>query len=118
LNSQMPGISEWELCLIAIIARYHRKALPKKSHLEYASLSGTEQMTVSALAAILRVADALDRSHDARVELEGVDLRDKSVTLRLSSRKDLSLELLSMKRKRDLFQNHFCVSVKAEVSGY
>jgi exopolyphosphatase/guanosine-5'-triphosphate,3'-diphosphate pyrophosphatase len=117
LNSQMPGVSERELCLAAVIARYHRKAMPKKSHSEYTSLPVEDQMLVSALASILRIADALDRSHDARVELSDVDVKEKSVMLRLSSQKDVSLELLSMKRKRDLFQNHFCLSVKAEVSG-
>jgi exopolyphosphatase/guanosine-5'-triphosphate,3'-diphosphate pyrophosphatase len=117
LNSQMPGVSERELCLAAVIARYHRKAMPKKSHSEYTRLPVKDQMLVSALASILRIADALDRSHDARVELSDVVLKEKSVVLRLSSRKDVSLELLSMKRKRDLFQNHFCLSVKAEVLG-
>ncbi|MCK5844558.1 MAG: HD domain-containing protein [Victivallales bacterium] len=117
LNSQMPGISEQELRLAAVVARYHRKALPKKSHTEYTGLQVDDQMTVSALAAILRVADALDRSHDARVALTGIDIKEKSLSLFLSSDKDVSLELLSLKRKRDLFQNHFCLAVKADVTG-
>ena len=115
LNSQIPGLSDRELRLAALIARYHRKALPKKNHSEYTSLPKDDQMTVSALAALLRIADALDRSHDSRIELESVEFDGKTALLRIASTKDVSLELLSLKRKRDLFQNHFCVSVKAEI---
>ncbi len=49
--------------LIGSIARYHRKALPKKSHGHFAALSTGDQRTVSILAGLLRVADGLDRTH-------------------------------------------------------
>jgi exopolyphosphatase/pppGpp-phosphohydrolase len=50
--------------IIGSIARYHRKALPKKSHDPYAELSTEDRRIVSILAAILRVADGLDRTHE------------------------------------------------------
>src|SRR6266849_6502511 len=53
-----------ELDEIACIARYHRRALPNISHEEYATLSRSARKRVSALAALVRITDALDWSHD------------------------------------------------------
>jgi exopolyphosphatase/guanosine-5'-triphosphate,3'-diphosphate pyrophosphatase len=62
-NSDIFGLSEHDLTLVALVARYHRKALPGQSHLDYNKLDRNSKLTVCKLAAILRVADALDRSH-------------------------------------------------------
>jgi exopolyphosphatase/guanosine-5'-triphosphate,3'-diphosphate pyrophosphatase len=57
------GHSEEQVEMIASIARYHRGATPKDSHEAWQSLNSTAQPIVQDLAAILRVAEALDRSH-------------------------------------------------------
>lgn len=49
--------------MVACIARYHRGALPRKRHPSFGGLSRPDQETVTRLAAILRVADGLDRTH-------------------------------------------------------
>src|SRR5579872_7124278 len=63
----LPGFTDEERHEIACIARYHRRALPSTSHEEFAVLSRSARKRVSALSALLRVADALDYSHDGRV---------------------------------------------------
>jgi putative phosphoesterase len=65
--SDMP-FSERERLIIASIARYHRGALPKDSHDHFAALSPVDQYRVTILAALLRVADGLDRTHRSVVE--------------------------------------------------
>src|SRR5678809_565772 len=73
-NGDLRGFDPDEIEVIALVARYHRRGVPRKSHQEYADLPGPLRRTVRALASILRVAESLDRSH-AQV-ISGVELRD------------------------------------------
>src|SRR5437588_892170 len=66
-ETQLPDFNDEERHEIACIARYHRRALPSTSHEEFAALSRSARKRVSSLSALLRVADALDYSHDGRV---------------------------------------------------
>lgn len=49
--------------IVALVARYHRKALPQEKHPVYNNLSSQDRNTVRILGGILRIADGLDRSH-------------------------------------------------------
>lgn len=65
-HATLAGLSSRQAELVAQIARYHRKAGPKQSHRPFAALSDKDQALVTRLAAILRVADGLDRAHAQR----------------------------------------------------
>lgn len=67
-HASLPGFSARQIELIANIARYHRKGGPKESHRAFASLSDRDRLLVSRLAALLRVADGLDRAHAQATE--------------------------------------------------
>jgi len=66
-NSELVGLSDREIEVIAQVARYHRKSPPKLEHPEFATLSPRDQYLVRALAGILRIAIGLDRTLDGRV---------------------------------------------------
>src|SRR6202022_2341783 len=66
-ETKLPDFTDEERHEIACIARYHRRALPSIEHEEYASLNRKARKRVSTLSALLRIADALDYSHDGRV---------------------------------------------------
>ena len=68
LAADWPGLSERQRLLLANLARYHRKSEPALTHKLYADLSPDDQQRVRALAALLRLADGLDRPHNAAVE--------------------------------------------------
>jgi len=106
-NSELTGFSEAERAVIANIARYHRGSLPKKRHFAYAALNVPDRDIVCKLAGIVRLADALDRSHDSRV----VDLEchggPGSFHVELCSDADCENELSEIDRKRDLFEKAF-----------
>ena len=53
--------------IMALIARYHRKAVPRLSHRAYADLSSGAQEIVRRLSAVLRIADGLDYMHDQSI---------------------------------------------------
>jgi exopolyphosphatase/guanosine-5'-triphosphate,3'-diphosphate pyrophosphatase len=57
-----------ERTVIALIARYHRKALPSERHAHFAALDEADQEMVRVLAGLLRVADGLDRTHYSVVD--------------------------------------------------
>lgn len=113
VNSELTGFSEVEKSVIANIARYHRGQLPKESHKEYAALNAADRDSVAKLGGIVRLADALDRSHDSRVT--DLDCRVETGVLRIGLKavSDCSNELVEVERKKDLFEKAFKRSVIA-----
>ncbi|HET9712043.1 MAG TPA: Ppx/GppA phosphatase family protein [Pyrinomonadaceae bacterium] len=106
-NSELTGFSEAERAVIANIARYHRGPLPKERHADFAALNLADRKIVCKLAGIVKLADALDRSHDSRVyDLQCRDER-RSLHVELYSAADCSNEMLEVERKRDLFEQSF-----------
>jgi exopolyphosphatase/guanosine-5'-triphosphate,3'-diphosphate pyrophosphatase len=106
-NSELTGFSEAERVVIANIARYHRGAPPKDRHTEYATLTPPDRDTVCRLAAILRVADALDRSHDSRVQDIHLTRGRQEILILLRSGYDCAKEVWAAEQKRDLFEQAF-----------
>ncbi len=111
-ETKLPGFTEGERHEIACIARYHRRALPSTSHEEFAVLSRSARKRVSALSALLRIADAFDYSHDGRVlRVYAIpeECNNKIWTLGLETRPlaDLDAELEHAYEKADLFEKVF-----------
>ncbi len=111
-GAKLPGFNDEERHEIACIARYHRRALPSTSHEEFAALSRSARKRVSALSALLRVADALDYSHDGRVLSLAAEpeLCTKSVWMIgvwLRPLADFDAELEQADEKADLFEKVF-----------
>ncbi|HKR14143.1 MAG TPA: Ppx/GppA phosphatase family protein [Pyrinomonadaceae bacterium] len=106
-NSELTGFSEAERAVIANIARYHRGPLPKKRHGEYAALSLADRELVNKLAGIVKLADALDRSHDSRVHDLNCKVGPGEFHVELRSLTDCENEILEADRKRDLFEQAF-----------
>ncbi len=67
MNSSLPGLTDHEKKLVANVARYHRGARPDEKHSGYASLGVDDRALVVLLAAVLRLADGLDRTHSSAV---------------------------------------------------
>jgi exopolyphosphatase/guanosine-5'-triphosphate,3'-diphosphate pyrophosphatase len=106
-NSELTGFSEAEREVIANVARYHRGSTPKERHADYATLNQADRETVRRLAAILRVADALDRSHDSRVRDLRCEGENGTLSLRLASAADCSREAAAAEAKSDLLAEVF-----------
>lgn len=119
-DAHLPGFSDEERYEIACIARYHRRALPSMKHEEFAALERRARKRVSALAALLRIADALDYSHDGRVldvEADQARCNKESWTFSLWTRplSDLDTELEHAYEKADLFEKVFHRKVRFQV---
>lgn len=103
-NSDIFGLSKQDLTIVALAARYHRSALPRPTHTAYTALTRVNRLRVSKLAAILRVADALDRGHAQRIRNPQIELLPDRLQIGISNLSDCSVEEVAMKEKSDLFE--------------
>ena len=111
------GLSPELRTVVACIARYHRRAEPSPKHESFGALDALSQRKVRRLAAILRLADALDRGHRSKVQSLEVTVTNREVTLKATGREDLSLELWTTARKAAMFERTFKRPVKVVGSG-
>ncbi|MHC4883641.1 MAG: Ppx/GppA phosphatase family protein [Planctomycetota bacterium] len=103
--SEFVGIGEADRKLISLIARYHRKGRPRESHNEYMRFPPKERMRISKLAALLRIADALDRSHFQQVVKLGTAVTDEALFIQAEAGRELSVEKSALKKKGQLFSD-------------
>jgi exopolyphosphatase/guanosine-5'-triphosphate,3'-diphosphate pyrophosphatase len=114
LHSTLAPLTRRELGVVASVARYHTKALPKARHESWSSIDPDDRPTVRALASILRIADGLDRGGGERVDSVRV-VDDGTVTrLLLHGGPDLTAEFYGVEKKRDLYEETFGRTVVAE----
>ncbi|MFI5208397.1 MAG: HD domain-containing protein [Gemmatimonadales bacterium] len=107
-------MSPQERELIAVVSRYHRKSTPSKKHPEFAALGPSDRARVRRLAALLRVADGLDRGHVAAVERVRLRIGATRLLIEAAPRlatTDLKLEIWGATRKADLLEKMLGVEV-------
>lgn len=114
-HSELTGFSEAERSVIANVARYHRGAPPRERHPDYAALGEQDRQTVCRLSAVLRLADALDRSYDSRVSDLRLTLDGEEARLLLLAASDCEREINAAEQKRDLFEQVF--GCRLEITG-
>ncbi len=112
--SPLVGLTQLQMNMIANVARYHRKSAPKMQHRPYEELPPKHRLTISKLAAILRLADALDHEHASTVESVEVDYKRPRFMFRLKGKGDMLLEKWALVNKRDLFESVFDANVVVE----
>lgn len=113
-ESELPGLDLDEVELAANVARYHRRADPSPKHLPFGALEEEDRSRVTRLAAILRLADALDREHMQKVGDVTARLQDGRAVLCLQGEGDLGLEIWALDRKKPLFEKTFDLEVEVE----
>src|SRR5580765_768386 len=116
-NGDPRGFDPEEIEVIGLVARYHRQATPKQTHEEYAEFRRKRRRTIRTLAAILRLAESLDRSHSQPVS--GLELHDRGDDglLQLRTSGDAELELWAATRHAAAFERLIGKPLRVEVSG-
>ncbi|HJM65165.1 MAG: hypothetical protein CMN05_06610 [Roseibacillus sp.] len=110
-NSEIFGLSRTDVMTISLVARYHRRSGPRLRHAAYRNLSADDRIRVSKLAALLRVADALERAHTQRIRDFSVEIFRHKIQLNLEGVSDAAVERLAMQSKGDLFHDIFGLEV-------
>ena len=118
-NSELlTGFTEHEIEIIAMVARYHRKSMPKARHPEYAALHESDQRVVELLSGLLRIAAGLDRTRCGavrRLRVEGgTGGEPVRVLVETTPGADADLELYSARNRKDLLEEALGVSVEIE----
>ncbi len=106
-NTDLPGISERERHLAALVARFHRRSLPARSHAALSSLDPTERRVTRGLAALLRVADGCDHARQQAVDDVGVSVGDGVVRVTLRPQAGRVLERWDLEEQQALFRSCF-----------
>jgi exopolyphosphatase / guanosine-5'-triphosphate,3'-diphosphate pyrophosphatase len=116
-SEQMVGFSNTEIEIIAQVARYHRKSMPKSKHEEFKMLSNEDQLLVKKLAALLKLADAMDRSLKKNIEDLKCEIWDRDINMILKPKKrsDPHLEIYALDENRDLFEDVFKRNLKIKI---
>jgi exopolyphosphatase/guanosine-5'-triphosphate,3'-diphosphate pyrophosphatase len=112
MNSEIFGLSSREMQIVALVARYHRRAVPRATHEVYGTLTRDRRIIVNKLAAILRVADSLDRAHQQRISSVECILEDEAVILTSQEIDNPTLERMALKDKDDLFQQVYGMRIE------
>lgn len=113
-HADLFGFTPREREMTALIARYHRKSLPKKKHDEFARLDAKDQLIVCQLGGILRLSDGLDRRRSGLVEVVALRHDVSAYRLRLLGTEDISVEIFGGNAKKDLFEKSFAGNVVFE----
>ena len=104
-----------ETRIMANIARYHRKNPPRKKHPMYAALGSRARRIVDVGAALLRIADGLDRSHASVIKGLRCRIDDKKIRCTLEARTDAELEIWGATRKKDWLEEVFGKKIEFEL---
>jgi exopolyphosphatase / guanosine-5'-triphosphate,3'-diphosphate pyrophosphatase len=111
-NADLRGFSPAEVAVIAHVARLHRGGRPSERHPDYARQPVEQRELVSRLAALLRLANGLDRSHFQNViHLEAI-VRDDAVEITVQTKADPQLDVWAARRGADLFERVFARPVR------
>ena len=115
-HAGLRGFTPDQVAIIANVARYHRKATPDEAHENFAQLSSTQRDAVEKLAAILRLADALDRSRHTAIRDVAVEADDEAVRFRVRPRRPADVEMESALKKGKYFGKVFGRKARIELA--
>jgi exopolyphosphatase/guanosine-5'-triphosphate,3'-diphosphate pyrophosphatase len=110
LNGDIPGLEGRDRAVVAAVVRYHnRKSDPDGHHAAYSSLNDSDKRITRRLAAILRIAEALDHSHRQRATNLRASFQRGAVGLQVTARGDAAEDLRDANRSAQLFEKEFHV---------
>ncbi|MEM7476307.1 MAG: Ppx/GppA phosphatase family protein [Planctomycetota bacterium] len=111
-NSEFFGVSRKDRLLVSLVARYHRRSSPQPQHDGYSNLDRTDRVAVSKLAAILRIAIALDESRSQRITEIQSRVEGQKLVIVAQSVEDISLEQLALRQNGNLFEETYGIPVQ------
>lgn len=106
-NADIAGMTDHERALAALVARFHRRSAPERSHPSLATLTAAEFKMVRRASTLLRIADGLDRSRRQPVSKVRVTTTPTTVRAQLETLAPVELELWDVEREAALFQRVF-----------
>lgn len=103
------GLSKEQMELIANVSRYHGSEVPEGQQ-SFKQLSEKERVLISKLVAILKLANALDKSHKQKIVIQSVKLKDKELQVKATANVKTMLEEWDFQYKAIFFQEVFGIT--------
>ncbi len=113
-HSEIVGLTQDELIVVANVARYHRRSRPKPSHLDYIALPRERRMIVNKLAALLRVVEALDSSRTQQIRTLQLRMDGNGLVICVPGGGDFTLERRALAEAADMMLDIYGLEVRLE----
>lgn len=115
-ESSLPGFQPEEIEIIANLAYFHRKNIPKKKHPNLEGLSRETVKSIRALSALLRIAEGLDRSHTGIVSHVRFYIASTEVlVIEMHAQRECQLEIWEVEKQKKFFKKIFGYSLQSKV---
>jgi exopolyphosphatase/guanosine-5'-triphosphate,3'-diphosphate pyrophosphatase len=106
-GTELPGLTKRETDIVASVAEYHSKHFLLSEDVEMMKMDQRDRLIIAKLLALLRLADALDRSHSSKVKDIKIQIKGRKMKLRIIANKKLMLEKWSIETKSEFFEDIF-----------
>ena len=108
MATEIIGLSHQERKIIACVVKYNTEPFTyDRNHPDFSDLSREQYLTVAKLTAILRIANALDRSHKQKCRDAVISIRDKELVISVKTQEDLTLEKITLADREEFFEEIF-----------
>lgn len=111
-HSDLMGLTPLEREIVANIARYHRKSPPSLDHENFRALTREDRSKVKSLAAILRIADALDREHRGKIGDISTRIEEATLVIEAQGSEDRTLEEWTVLAKSGMLREAMGLDVR------
>lgn len=101
------GFSERDKQIMAMTSYYHANAMFENLKPNAPRPNREDTALIAKLAAIIRLADAMDRSYCQKIKSCVPYLREQNLVLQIQSKMDVSLEMWTFDRKSEFFEEVF-----------
>ncbi len=106
MNADLAGFSLTEIQIIAWVCQFHRRSTPRKDK-DFMALDKATQQQILKLAALLKIADALDHSHFGLVKSVKAKIARGKVDLTVCAADDVQWEVYEAGERQELFEKIF-----------
>lgn len=117
MTSEILGLSHKEREIIATTVEFNRKPVDPYDNLSD-RFTQEEYLTVLKLLAILKVANALDRSHKQKIKHVSMKVKDKELVINIEANSSLALEKGLFKKNADFFEEIFSIKPVLKENGH
>ena len=111
-HADIPGLSKHQQAVVACLVRYHGESIPDTDHRLYSSIAESDRKRVRQLAALLRIAVALDAGETQVVRRVDVKVQRKTILVRLVTASEAQVNLRELHRKARFFEQEFGIPLR------
>ena len=108
MSTELIGISHKERMIVATAVRYLRDYFPEYSELQD-GFDKEDYVRIAKLNAILRLADAMDRSHKQKFKNVKAAVKGRELVITIETMDDIALEKALFDAKTSYFENIFSI---------